>query len=508
MAKFSQKSLVKSRFSILIFYFLVFLLPFQVKRTFFTENSFYYGFHAFYNTFFFYLTDLLILGLIIAWICEKASDVSREKKLPNLFFQNIRVCWEALLTVSKHVIQGFFAVRVYQLMLAFWLIMATSLIFSRENTIGIYGLYRITLVLAVFAFIKENISHEKNLILWILVISGAFQGLLAGFQYLTQSSLGLGVLGEEFLKPGIAGVAKFATHGIANQVIYEFFPYLSTISNTSVVMRAYGTFPHPNILAVFLFTGMMINLCLLYYAREKLKIAFLLLTLVLLTTGLVVTFSRLAWIIAFLGIVIWLVGIFFGIRVFHRQAMESGSLRESNSGYRPGQLLVIFSVLIASFVLNWFVFGTQIKDRLRGPGVENISISESYLDRKTYGNIAWQMFLANPVLGVGLRNFVVEMDTYTKNKLLPHQHQPAHSIYLLLLAEAGVLALVSFALLVINIVRRVFKSRKTLLGQTLLLITFGNLFLGFFDHYFLSLHQGSLMFWLVLGLISCRDFWT
>jgi len=62
--------------------------------------------------------------------------------------------------------------------------------------------------------------------------------------------LGLQLLGESFLAPHLSGVAKISTE-------------------QGLVMRAYGTFPHPNILATFLIISIFAGITLLLLSKIK-----------------------------------------------------------------------------------------------------------------------------------------------------------------------------------------------------------------------------------------------
>ena len=130
------------------------------------------------------------------------------------------------------------------------------------------------------------------------------------------------------------------------------------------------------------------------------------------------------------------------------------------------------------------------------------------------------MIKDNPLFGVGLKNFVVAMDDYADERLLPYLHQPVHNIYLLIAAESGVLALVVFLIFLLNIVRPAFAMTApgppaeragrqaigddSILRYVLVLTFLGFLAIGFFDHYLWTIQQGELMFWVVLGLMNAR----
>ncbi|MFC1756169.1 hypothetical protein ACFLZK_02135, partial [Patescibacteria group bacterium] len=85
-------------------------------------------------------------------------------------------------------------------------------------------------------------------------------------------------------------------------------------------------------------------------------------------------------------------------------------------------------------------------------------------------------------------------------KYLPPKHdvrfaQPPHNMFVLLFAEAGVLALMSFTLFIFRKIKA--SCRNDLFFISMLQI----LFLGVFDHYFFTIHQPQLLFWLILGFI-------
>src|SRR3989344_9015478 len=303
MSIFSREKLSRWRLSKLFFYIFLFALPFQTGKGLFTDKSFYLDYRSFYNTWHLYLTDFLFLCVIIVWVLEKGlfsclpTGQAGEKGGPPL----------TLRTTAKSVIERVSTDSTYLFAVAFWLILATSLLFSRENSLGLYGLVKITEFMLLFVYVREEVNflpphqkpssksegetaqvwlggeREKLVVFWLILVASCFQAGLAIWQYLNQYSAGFRLLGEEFLRPGLTGLAEFPSHGVVNPAVAQFLPYLSTISDTfSLNMRAYGTFPHPNVLAGFLLFGILANLYLLYFSRlptgqagEKWKMAIL-----------------------------------------------------------------------------------------------------------------------------------------------------------------------------------------------------------------------------------------
>ena len=72
--------------------------------------------------------------------------------------------------------------------------------------------------------------------------------------------------------------------------------------------------------------------------------------------------------------------------------------------------------------------------------------------------------------------------------------QPVHNVFLLILAENGVIGLLLFAALLLAVARNVKGKVKTALFLTIL--TYASV-----DHFLWTLAQGQLMFWLILGYI-------
>ena len=497
------KKLLKYRLSKAFFYILIVLLPIQTGKAYFSRESFYFGYHSFYNTFFLYLTDILIFGLIVAWLCEillfSRETTVEQGNLAHRFYT------------------GFTQDRIYQLLGLFWLFSAISLMFSHEIYLSLYGLAKITELALLFVYIRENfnLSREISRIFWLILATISFQGIIGIAQYLNQNSLGLKLLGEEFLRPALKGVAEFVSHGIANPLLYNILPYLRPIADPTINIRAYGTLPHPNVLAGMLFFGLIINIYLLYgnISRERfVKKLVLSVFLVTITTGLVVTFSRLAWVISFLAILSYALMI-IRFRTKEQFLMKIGKLDYGTRLYRPERIALIGGILLVSAIISLFVFGQQIKDRMvdvepAGVVADNYSTAESIDNRQMFNSIAWSMIKDNFILGVGVRNFVVRMDDYSGGeRLLPYVHQPVHNIYLLIAAESGTLALIVFLFFLYNIVRRTLKESGggPMFNYTLFIIFFGFLFWGLFDHYFWTIQGGALAFWLIAGLLCVKD---
>jgi O-antigen ligase len=120
---------------------------------------------------------------------------------------------------------------------------------------------------------------------------------------------------------------------------------------------------------------------------------------------------------------------------------------------------------------------------------------ESFFQRLELAKNALQLIKQNPLIGVGLNNFIVNLPKFQKGQIL--WLQPVHNIYLLVAAETGIIGLLIFFWFL-------FLTFKKLLNSyiaTLLYCYIAILLLGLFDHYWLTLQQTQLLFAIILGLI-------
>jgi len=138
--------------------------------------------------------------------------------------------------------------------------------------------------------------------------------------------------------------------------------------------------------------------------------------------------------------------------------------------------------------------------------VEQKSLNE----RLVLAQNALALIKKRPLLGVGLGNFIpaqAEMLPFVRQDV--NLLQPVHNIYLLIASETGLIGLLVFITMVVKIFWRAGNMTRRYKAQTIhrayvirpyILI----LFLGLFDHYWLTLPQNFLLFAVVLGLINTR----
>ncbi len=148
---------------------------------------------------------------------------------------------------------------------------------------------------------------------------------------------------------------------------------------------------------------------------------------------------------------------------------------------------------LASSVVELTERGTTREVSVRGRLSENL--------------VAGQMFLEHPVIGVGLANYPVRYQEYSRKIGLDPRHtdrQP-HNLYLEVLAETGLVGFAAFGLLLWVALRGAVAARRTLrdAGRTDLVFLIEGFTLGFGAYLIASifLHAThSRYFWLLAGI--------
>ena len=415
----------------LIFYIFIFSIPFQTRVF---LRSWGIGFSE-WNSAFLYFTDLLILALLGFWALR--------------FF-----CGKARFDFSKYdwFLVGFLAVSVISVKNAI------------NPALGWYQLLKLVEFSLLYFYVKSNLGHVFNLATSFLVFlaSGLFQAVLAILQYVRQADLGLRFLGETVLNPELFNVAIFMAEG-------------------EKIMRPYGTTPHPNVLALFLFMAVFI-----YYFFYIEKNGFShsrkgLVVYSVLLFGLFLTFSRII-------IFAWAVGASLRWLIFNKRfsrIAENLSLRNLT--------VATFAVLILFSVLFW----PQVMERLDiSPQEEAVSL------RGFYNKVS---LFEKPFFGVGPGNFVNWFKEISLG-LAPNLYQPVHNIYLLVFSETGILGLAAFLLFLFFLAKNYFKVKfDRPFHYSFFIIFVSLLFFGLFDHFLWTLQQGQIILYLTIGLLSAMS---
>jgi len=336
-------------------------------------------------------------------------------------------------------------VRTVELfLLALILISGLSVFRALNQPAAIYRWLKLFEYTLFSFYISKNIDLKKDwsTIVKLLSVGVLFESVLAIAQWFKQGSVfGYWFFGENKYTVSTPGIAILDFAGIRKA-------------------RPYGTFPHPNVLGGYL---AVVLPWILYIGMKGVKgikdRRFHLLILILGLVAVFLSFSRSAWVVGVLG----LLGV-LGLTL--------------RTDFHFNSSLVLFNPI--PILLN----------------------SLSFLRRAELNWIALEIIKDHPLLGVGLNNFTVAMNKYGQVSGWTRFLQPVHNVYLLLAAEIGLVGLSLFLCLLFSSFKILASSFRASKFHRLLLISLTQVvLLSFVDHYFWTLQQTSLLFWLVLGLV-------
>lgn len=302
---------------------------------------------------------------------------------------------------------------------------------------------------------------------WAFTASAALQATWAITQFGLQHDLGLQRFGESSLSVDRTGVAKVLAGGQSH-------------------IRAYGSLPHPNILAAYLTPAIFWVGTVIWWPFKKVPRSFWKQTtytalLILLGTGLLMTFSRTAILIIVIN----------GLLV---AAFSWRAWRRLPAGVSVATVGVL---LAATLLLPALASRTQVE----GP-------KETGVTNRVVGyELTGEMILNRP-LGVGAGNFVTAIDGLHTG-LPDYQHQPVHNALALIAAELGVAAAVLIAAFIIRLAwlfhRLRPRDRQTnTLNFSLFCLAGAFIVMGSVDHFFWSQPQGLWLVAAVTALVASR----
>lgn len=309
------------------------------------------------------------------------------------------------------------------------------------------------------------------------VIGALSQALLGITQFIYQQDLGLRWIGETLLRTDMHGVAVF--YNLAHEKI----------------LRAYGTLPHPNVLAAYLAVS-IIGLLWLYIRHGedknwKIQSIWALAGGILLW-GLFVTFSR-TTIFAWLGMMAVIYLAAFWPRV---SAQWQNIILIRQRLLHAGIFIIAVGLIFfaANFSLVRARMSIAASDEAVTLRVEYVRDALSSGGGRT-AHINWT--------GVGIGNFSTWLAKHDP-KLPDYLRQPAHNIYLLSYAEIGIIGTAIWLWWLVLVVRMSWRahSGQPLLRVGVLSVLCAMLLIGMWDHFFWTLHQGQLLWWLVLALAA------
>ncbi|MBI2010203.1 MAG: O-antigen ligase family protein, partial [Candidatus Chisholmbacteria bacterium] len=381
-----------------------------------------------------YLTDLVILGLILTWLYRRRHQINksllRSSRRSVIF--NLKNYHELPITDYRLLITLFF------------LITLLPITFTANPPAALFFWLKL-LEMSLFLFYLRSLKLLKHLKLLTLplTLSVAWQSLLALAQYLKQASVfPYWFLGESQFSATTAGVAKSALAWSTGP--WAFGPGL-------VKVLPYGTTPHPNVLAGFIALSLVM---IIFFGKSTGKKSIFLTASKYITvffgfTALMLTESLSALFVLGLAIV----------------ALSYPRWRSTHQNRSLKMLLFLAGIVLIVWV------------SLKLP---NILEPESLSRRLSLNQAALRMIAANPLLGVGLNNFTAALPAYGEVAGSIRFLQPVHNIYLLLAAETGLISFVIVILLLWQLLKlKNLKIENWNLKIPILMM----LIIGLADHY-------------------------
>ncbi len=437
-----------------IFYFFVFLLPFQARIA---LHQYGIASLAEYNSLFLYLTDIILAVLLVVF----ALSINFRKIMSVSWAER----WRKIHEIEP----------LYWFLIAFWFLAVLASFPHRNIGLSFYQVIKTAEAILLFTYVTLRFKkYNFSAVLWIFIASVSVQALFGFMQVLDLSG---------------------------------FFSEDKAFFNSDIFLaRARGMVPHPNLLAVLLSVGLFFSIYLIMKRRffddypnpnflpknEQMalfKDAFAKILLLVLNFWLILslflTFSRT---VVAVSLLIMALDLFFLWRqkwfVFYQKKFFI------ISGIILIQILLVGAVLLPELVART----KSVIPLLR----ENSHLVDPY---------ALKIIKENILFGSGAGNYVFKLQQIAPT-LTPQELQPVNNVYLLIISETGLISFVFFAAflayLLYGLVKAYVKEQdqtaKFWKSQLLFLFLFVAV-ISYFSNALWSFQQGQLLFWLILGIM-------
>jgi len=355
---------------------------------------------------------------------------------PTVYLLDIVVLLLAVINI-KEVIK-FFTKKISVL---FYILLVVNILLAKSPILSVYGAVRLFEFLTIFALGKlllKNISVIKvtTIFMWTGILE---LGLGLSQMILRKAIQGpFYFIGERLFDINTLGIAKASLNGI------DF-------------LRPYGSFSHPNSLAGFY---LLLYFFVLTNKNINKHIYLKFIALFVFSILVFISFSKIA-ILTYL-----VLNIFYLLK-------NKASCKICN-----------ISKVATSFVLSAIFMFAQTDLLTVDKRIELAKNSLSIIGK-------------SPLFGVGIYNYLVAQSTFTSKYFL-FFNQPVHNIFLLFVAEFGLLMT---AFLIFKLVTK-FNFKKITEAQLIIVLAIA--MTGFFDHYWFTLMQNFFLLAVIL-VISFQD---
>lgn len=268
---------------------------------------------------------------------------------------------------------------------------------------------------------------------------------------------------QKIFRVPILGIAENLPTG--SMVVY---------ASTGHFLRPIGTFGHANILGAFLVIGTLVGFGLLLMTSKKvIPRLLLLISTAVLSMGIVITFSRSAWLAFSIALfIIFLVSFTAWLKPFRRSILFF-------------LLIIVISSLSVAAIIPDIIGARFSNDLLPAAQV-----------RQSYSSEANQLLSSHPIRGIGIGQYALGVHNLIDSSRSGGQYQPVHNIPKLIWVELGLGGIAIFTFMFIFIGHCLIRDLRVNARnkfrpadyRPLWFFTFGLgviilFFLSLFDHY-------------------------
>lgn len=371
-----------------------------------------------------------------------------------------------------------------------WFLLAAAILLNwrsvKKNWSAVIGQWTL-LILAVGSLLASGLdasAWQPMAQWWAQVLILALFGLSLWRTDVTRRQLAVWFV-LALVPHAVLGFYQFAVQQVAASSWLGMASQLPASLGVSVIeaggeriLRAYGGFPHPNVFAGWLVIGLILCVWLAALSRTKKKMAIWAVLSGALSGVLFLTFSRSAWTAALVGVI--------GLLIY---------LKTDKAQLRCGLIALVISVLVVlplaisnrALIQTRFDFSKRLE-------AKSLEVRTTSLEQ----GIA--LFKKHIIFGSGPN---AELLTLAKDYPSPAiaPLEPPHNVYILALADVGVLGMLALLYLIILFVRSIWHTEQRGLATVLI---FPLLILAAFDHYLWSQWAGQTLLVLVL-VIAHKD---
>lgn len=334
---------------------------------------------------------------------------------------------------------------------------------TQDAPLALYQSLKLLEYILLGLYITTSKIKLKNLILPI-ALSIVFESSIALSQWIRQTSIGGWIywFGERSFYASTPGIALVDIKG-------------------SLYLRPYGTLPHPNVLGGFLALSLTAITFVIVSVTSQAKSKKKGITLLVIGTCYVLGILALCITFSLSAVVSYATGIaLIGLYVWKNKE---------------------FSKKLKYIFLGFFIVAVCITSAVAWTKLTSLQTAKDVQIRVNLNSIALQMFVEKPINGSGINSFIPNLQKYKTTESSLRSIQPVHNIYLLILAETGLIGVTIFMYVIFKCFQEYFNKEnmwsKKWIGFVLLSQL---LIIGMVDHYFLTLQQGQLMTVLVISL--------